>query len=250
MKRLLILSLGLAAACAPAVRPAPPAPVPSAPPPVAADTSRVPLSVRWFRNSAEQRALYLQVYRAAGERLRTLAAGLPPNTWAVILDADETVLDNSTYQKRRSELGLGYTGESWNEWVREVAAPALPGAATFTRLVRQLGGRVAIVTNRDEVVCDPTRENLRRVGVEADVVLCRRDTSDKNPRFTAVERGTASRELVPLRVLMWVGDNIQDFPVLTQAARLGDEGAFEPFGRIYFMLPNPMYGSWERNPVQ
>ncbi|HEX5725937.1 MAG TPA: HAD family acid phosphatase [Longimicrobiaceae bacterium] len=243
MRRLLIVSLALATACTPAV--APPAP-PPAPAPAA-----VPLGLHWFRASAEQRAVYLQVYRGAGERLRALADSLPGGGWAVVLDADETVLDNSTYQKRRAEAGLGFTQESWDAWVREGAAPALPGATEFTRLARSLGGRVAIVTNRDDEVCGDTRENLRRVGVEADVVLCRvGGVSDKNPRFRAVETGTAAPGLPPLRVVMWVGDNIQDFPGLTQAVRSGPEAGFAEFGRRYFLLPNPMYGSWERNPPQ
>ncbi|MFI5257962.1 MAG: HAD family acid phosphatase [Gemmatimonadales bacterium] len=54
----------------------------------------------------------------------------------------------------------------------------------------------------------------------------------------------------PLRVLMWVGDNIQDFPALTQAAmRSAPASAFDEFGERFVVLPNPMYGSWEGNPL-
>ena len=82
-------------------------------------------------------------------------------------------------------------------------------------------------------------------------MLCRTDPKNgsKDPRFDAVAAGTAPSTLGPLEVLMWVGDNIQDFPRLTQAIRGGGDDAFAGFGETYIALPNPMYGSWERNPV-
>ncbi|HKP76288.1 MAG TPA: HAD family acid phosphatase, partial [Longimicrobiaceae bacterium] len=205
-------------------------------------------AIHWWRNSAEQRVAFTQTYRWAGERLREMASGQARGGWAVIMDADETVLDNSPYQLDRAKQNLGYSSESWAAWAHARSAPATPGAAEFTRLVHELGGRVAIVTNRDDELCDDTRANLRQVAVEADVVLCRvQGQSDKNPRFAAVESGTGTG-LPPLRVLMWVGDNIQDFPQLSQSVR--DQPVPADFGRRFVVLPNPMYGSWERSPLQ
>jgi 5'-nucleotidase (lipoprotein e(P4) family) len=192
----------------------------------------------------------LQVYHDAQVELERRASASPRGTWAVILDADETVLDNSIYQQERAQIGAAFTNESWNAWVRRVAATALPGAIAFTRRVHDLGGRVAIVTNRAEEVCAETRDNLRRVDIQADIVLCAPPgQSDKNIRFRAVQSGSASSATGPLQVLMYVGDNIQDFPNLTQDLRLAGDSAFSEFGRSYFLLPNPMYGSWERNPI-
>ncbi len=248
--KLLLLAISAAAACAPAVAIAP-APPPA--PPVAAQPPALTNDIHWTRNSAEHRAAFLQAYRTAGERLRELEAGVPDGTWAVILDADETAIDNSTFQKRLIETGQTYSNEGWYAWAREEAALALPGAAEFTRLVRDLGGRVVFVTNRDEVICEPTRSNLRKVGIAWDLVLCRAEAtggSDKNVRFRLVQQGTAAQGVPPLRVLMWVGDNIQDFPDLTQEVRTRPDEAFAAFGRTYIVLPNPMYGSWERNPRQ
>ena len=48
--------------------------------------------------------------------------------------------------------------------------------------------------------------------------------------------------VAPLDVLIWIGDNIQDFPNLSQSG----PGDFAPFGIHYFTLPNPMYGSWQK----
>jgi 5'-nucleotidase (lipoprotein e(P4) family) len=253
MNRFLRLRLGAAcaavfalAACAGG------ASIPPAGAPVAApvQASAVPGGIHWFRTAAEQRAGYEQVYAWAGERVEAqVAAGPQQGPWGVILDADETVLDNSAYQLRRARLGLGFTNDSWNEWVREEAAAALPGAVAFLRKVKVLGGRIAIVTNRDEVVCDATRRNLAAVGVAADAVLCRKPgPSEKETRFRMVQEGTTGTGLPPLRVLAWVGDNIQDFPGGSQALRDADAARLADFGTRFFVLPNPMYGSWEANP--
>jgi len=176
-----------------------------------------------------------------------LSRNQTPGSWGVILDADETVLDNSEYQRRRAVIDSGYTEASWNTWVDERAAPAVPGAPELTHRVHALGGKVVIVTNRALAVCDATRANLQRVGIETDLVLCQPPgESDKNPRFQRVERGAAAPGFGPLRVVAWFGDNILDFPGMTQAVR-NDSRALAEFGNRYFILPNPMYGSWTQN---
>ncbi len=214
--------------------------------PAASAAPAIPMELHWFRNSAEYRALTLSVYRSAAARAAELARGLAAGSWAVILDVDETSLDNSEYQRRLAFAGQRLTDSTWYAWIRESAAPAVPGAVEFTRTIAQLGGRVVLVSNRDDVVCDATRANLRARDVTHDLVLCRvNKLSDKGPRFGAVEEGTAG--LPPLRIIMWIGDNVHDFPGLTQAVR-ATPGALDLFGSRYFMLPNPLYGSWESNP--
>jgi 5'-nucleotidase (lipoprotein e(P4) family) len=215
-----------------------------------AGVREVPLSIRWVRRSAEHRAAFLQAYRLAGERVRAAAASRGSTPWGVILDADETILDNSDYQLSRAELGLGYTQESWTAWVRRQAADTLPGAAGFIRAVHELGGRVVVVTNRWDYECGDTRANLDSLGVAVDLVLCRPSSaaSDKNPRFRSVQDGTAAASLPALDVVLWVGDNIQDFPGLSQDSGSGAGTALADFGTRFIVLPDPMYGSWERNP--
>lgn len=213
-------------------------------------SAKLPNDAHWVRNSAEHRAVFLEVYRAAGDRLQTLAAGRTAGSWGVILDADETVLDNSEYQRSRVPFGGTYDPAAWTAWVREQRAPALPGSVQFAARVHQLGGRVVVVTNRTQEECPPTRTNLAQVGFAADLVLCRGATSDKNPRFQSVQNGTAAAGFRPIVVLEWIGDNIQDFPGLTQAIRTQNDSTFVRFGESFFALPNPMYGSWESNPRQ
>lgn len=211
-----------------------------------APARQLPNDVRWFRTSAEYRALARQAYEVAGDQIPELARGLAPQSWTVVLDADETVLDNSEYQRRRVVLDSGYTEASWAAWVNERAAPPVPGAPDLTHRVHTLGGRVAIVTNRADSLCAATRANLQSAGIEADVVLCQpRGESDKNPRFQRIQNGGAVPGLPPLTIVAWFGDNILDFPNMTQAAR-NDPRALDEFGKRYFILPNPMYGSWQQ----
>ena len=207
----------------------------------------LPNDLKWFRLSAEYRALARQAYGVAGEGLPELSRGLAAGSWGVILDADETILDNSEYERRRFLADSGYTDASWLAWVNERAAAAVPGAVDFTKRVRALGGRVIVVTNRADSLCGPTRANLASIGVEADAVLCQpAGETDKNPRFDRVARGSAVSGLPPLRIVEWLGDNIMDFPHLTQSAR-NDPAQLADFGKRYFILPNPMYGSWQQN---
>lgn len=240
---LLVLACAGTLACTPAPRVAP-IPVTSM------ATAATPNDVKWSRVSAEHRAIYIETYRAAANQLPALVAGRPPASWGVILDADETVLDNSEYEVGRIPFGGSFDARRWTAWVMEGRAPALPGAVAFTTRVHELGGKVVIVTNRDDAECPITRSNLEHVSVHADLVLCKTTTDDKNPRFDAVQNGTAAAGFAAISVVEWVGDNIQDFPRLTQAIRSESEAGFSRFGESFFALPNAMYGSWQANPFQ
>jgi 5'-nucleotidase (lipoprotein e(P4) family) len=249
MQRLaLALTLASALGCrtaAPVAPPAAPAPATTA---SAAATSRpMPLAVRWARESAEHRALYLQVFAMASARVEREAQARAPGTWAIVSDADETLIDNSTYQLAQAEKGLGFDSASWRAWTAKKAAPALPGATAFLARVRALGGKIAIVTNRAASECADTEEVFREQGLPYDAMLCMAEggPSDKNRRFEAVATGTTAAGLPPLEVVAFLGDNIRDFPGLGQSVREQPDQAFAAFGTRFFLLPNPMYGSWE-----
>ena len=227
---------------------APPAVSTQAPPDPARQT--LPLEIRWVRSSAEYRVALVQTYRLATAALERRAAGRQPGTWAVAVDADETLISNSQQSK---EAALGASGsfeEQWDAWVNRRAAPALPGARPFLERVYQLGGKVAVVTNRRERHCPQTADNLRALRLPFDVVLCRGEDRSKEPRWRSVEDGTASPDLPPLEIVMWLGDNIHDFPGLDQELRFAGPEAMSDFGDRFFVLPNPLYGSWEHNPPE
>lgn len=205
------------------------------------------LGLEWYRRSAERRALAAQAYRIATEKLEAKAAGLS-GAWGVVLDIDETTLNNSTYQQERMDLGLGYSPASWTAWVNRKAATPLDGTVDFTKRVKALGGKVVFVSNRTQATeCAATADNLDANGIPHDAMLCKTGTSDKNPRFAALTTGTAPSTLPPLKIVMFVGDNIMDFPALTQDIRKGPASGFAKFGDELILLPNSMYGSWEKN---
>jgi 5'-nucleotidase (lipoprotein e(P4) family) len=236
-----VVLLLLIVSCAPKQPPISTAPAAAAAP--------APEAIRWVRDSAEYHATLYQVYRLAITRVEQSVAKRTAGSWAVILDADETVLNNSLYQLERARLGLGFTPESWNTWVTRREATPLPGAAAFLARVRALGGRIAIVTNRTATECDDTRANFEAQGLPYDAILCREagQPSDKNPRFEAVRTGTAFGS-GPVDVVAFLGDNIRDFPGGTQEMRKKGDEAFAEFGLRYFIFPNPLYGSFESNP--
>jgi 5'-nucleotidase (lipoprotein e(P4) family) len=199
------------------------------------------LDLRWYQRSAERHALSLQSYAAASAAVsKRVAAGNLPASWGVVMDIDETTLDNSAYQKARAELGTGYSPGSWTEWVNRKAAPAVDGALAFSKTVKQLGGKVVFVSNRIAATeCPQTQQNLTALGFAWDDMQCKTTTSDKNPRFDQVKMN--------MEIVAFVGDNILDFPQLSQDLRKQPESAYAAFGDKFFIIPNPMYGSFEKN---
>jgi 5'-nucleotidase (lipoprotein e(P4) family) len=231
------LGCALVSSCA-SQSPAPPA----SPRPASADT--LPDNLKWVQRSAEYYAAVVQTYRLATARAEQESATHTAGSWAVVLDADETVISNLQYQIDRR--GLPYSAESWAAWVHRREATPLPGAARFLTRVHDLGGRTAIVTNRLQSECDDTAALFHTHALTFDAMLCRPDTapSDKNPRFQAVAAGRTPIG-TPLDIVAFIGDNILDFPGMTQTVRGRGEEGFAEFGVRYFLLPNPMYGSWQ-----
>jgi len=157
---------------------------------------------------------------------------------AVVVDLDETVLDNSLYQVERWKAGLSFTQDSWSEWVNREEAGLVPGAKEFLKAVRKKGVRVVFVSNRMNKNLEPTRRNLLALEVLApnDLFLLRLDKDDvKEVRRREVNEGKARmKKIGPLKVVGYVGDQMGDFP----------SGQAKEFGKMSFLLPNPMYGKW------
>jgi len=202
------------------------------------------LEIDWVRDSAEFRAILIQTYRLAGERLEELTAGREPGTWAVALDADETLISNLRYQEEIAAAGEPYSSPSFGAWVARREATPLPGVLAFLERTRELGGKIAIVTNRKLAWCADTEANLEAIGLPYDLILCRGEDREKEARWQRIENGTASPRLPALEIVMFLGDNVKDFPGLDQSLAAADEAAFTAFGAEFFVVPNPMYGSW------
>jgi 5'-nucleotidase (lipoprotein e(P4) family) len=234
-------------ACAPAT----PAPKTASGAAATVAASGIPTDeLHWLRGSAEYRAITIQTYRAALEAATRVSAGRPAGSWGISVDADETIIDNSTYEVELQRQGRIHTDAAWKAWVKRGERTAVPGAATFLAGVQKLGGRVAVVTNTVQSLCPDVAANLRALSLPYDLLVCRADdgADRKEGRWKSIADGTARPDLGLVEILVWVGDNIQDFPDQSQALRSQPESAFGDFGVRFFALPNPIYGTWEKNP--
>jgi 5'-nucleotidase (lipoprotein e(P4) family) len=217
---------------------------------VAQQTAVRELGIKYMRDSEEYATLTRQVYRLAGEAVTRAASSAAGRRWAVVLDIDETTLDNSTYQLERAAYGLPFADASWNAWVERREAPAVPGVIEFVGQVRRSGGHVGWISNRDTTVVDATRENLKKFGLwNDDDRLC----LQKTPQHTKAQRrreittgtGDCAWTSQPVQVVAFVGDQLGDFPASSE--QVPQTGTDTAFGHVCFLLPNPMYGAWERS---
>lgn len=239
----------------------------------AQQTSREQLhAVLWMQTAAEYRVLARQAWQLAAARLHSASepgsaaleqwdmpaqqlAALPT---AVIVDLDETVLDNSWFQARLVREQRDYSDADWDRWMAEEAATLIPGAREFLDEAARLGHRIFYVSNREcprtpaPAAADPcpaktwTLHNLRALGLpgtdDPANLLMRRErpewsASDKTPRRAWLGQR--------YRIVEMVGDDIRDFVDRPLFDARRDE-LMPLFGERWFMLPNAMYGSWER----
>lgn len=210
-------------------------------------TNQLTSAVLWFQKSAEMEAVFVQTYHYAkmvlAQKLDTLSEqNLRP---AIILDLDETVLDNSAYEVRLIQTGEGYNSKSWENWCNEAKAIALPGAIDFLRFADSLGVEIFYISNRKEAVFESTLENLKSLEIpQADSarLMLRTSSSDKTERRNAVTE--------QYQVLLYIGDNLTDYSeeYASRGADLGKQHVLnnkEELLKNFIMLPNPMYGEWE-----
>lgn len=218
----------------------------------------------WMESAAEYEASVRGVYAAAKRSLDSALAtpdwnalprgeaalgfeSLPP---AIIVDADETFINNEPFQARAIRDASGFDYARWLAWVDERNARALPGAAEFAQYVASRGVTIFYVTNRDfPAELDATIATLRTQGFpvadDASNVLLR-----GTPRAPAREKGER-RKLVAQthRVLLMLGDNLGDFVDGINTGTAARRNVMAPYaswwGERWFMLPNPSYGSWE-----
>jgi 5'-nucleotidase (lipoprotein e(P4) family) len=172
--------------------------------------------------------------------------------WAVVLDADDTVIDNSEFVADLRRRGAPMTGREWDRWVDRKAAKALPGAREFLEHVRAAGGEIVYITDRPAALEAPTRENLSALGLykDGDGLLLKQDAKDtKDVRRDCVEKGAERcKALGPREILATFGDSLRDHVELygEAAKHLGGEVENDSaWGTTRFVLPNPLYGQWE-----
>jgi 5'-nucleotidase (lipoprotein e(P4) family) len=235
-------------------------------------TSREQLNaVLWMQTAPEYRANVLQTWRLATERLHVATqpgsaaveqesldhAQLMGMPTAIVLDVDETVLDNSVYQAQLLRERRKFEPATWAKWVVAAKSEAIPGALEFVREAVGRGHNVFYLTNRDcftkpETGADPcpqltgTMRNLDALGFPNALDPTNYLLQGQRPEWASSAK-TQRRAWIGerYRILMLIGDDLGDFVDQRTFAARRDE-LTERFGKRWFVLPNAMYGSWER----
>ena len=206
------------------------------------------MGLLWMRTSAEYRALAYQGYNVAMNAVK-MAVTDPSHQrkpLAIVLDADETVVDNTKLMGESIANGNGrFDAPWWRQAVHQGKSQAMPGAVEFLNEVHKQGVEIFYVSNRYAPVnLDVTIQNFKELGfpsVDKDHVLLFEKDSDKQPRFDAIAK--------KYYVVLYMGDNAGDFPIGTKGKTLAERNGIidahkEDFGTTFVVFPNPAYGSW------
>lgn len=226
-------------------------------------------STLWMHTSAEYQALCEQIYadatRAVIERAATMdRTGRP---LAIVMDLDETVLDNSVYQLHRMHGGQ----EPFSQFVSRnfEHIGLVPGARRFIRAMREHDLVVVYISNRDDAIAAATVQTLERNGIptaggEWQSLEDRAQRMKEQRQLLLMtagghsKRGRRALAAEKYRIIAYVGDKLSDFPgpfepaagatPSERKAALADVQTEtpSPFGTRWFLLPNPVYGDWEK----
>lgn len=204
-------------------------------------------STIWFQKSAEAKALYYQGFNLAKLRVEEYVKISGEKPKAVVVDIDETMVDNSLFQGKSIEKGEGYSNEFWAEWSNLAMAKALPGAVEFTKFCDSLGVQVVYISNRKVQELEKTMKNMDSLGfafVNPENYLLKEETSGKE-----VRRKIAMEKY---DIILLLGDNLNDFSDVFE--HRGDDWGVSTvekyrneFGKRFIVFPNPMYGEWEKS---
>jgi 5'-nucleotidase (lipoprotein e(P4) family) len=223
----------------------------------------------WVSNSVEYKATTLMAYQLAKIRLDQALAdknwtaeteqkagyqGLPP---AIVLDVDETVLDNGAYESWLIKTGKDYGGKTYDLWTQSAAGKAIPGAVEFFKYAESKGVTIFYVSNRTAAQEENTRKNLQALGFPMGPAGVDTFLFVKEPGHDDWGSAKGTRRAyvaAKYRVLLLFGDNYGDFSddaVLDEAGRLKSfQSNIAHVGRDWIFISNPEYGSFETAPFK
>ncbi len=212
-------------------------------------------AVLFMQKAAEYRALCYQAFNLGRWQLdadfdkknvKKMPKAERKMARAIVVDVDETVLDNSPHQAELIKNRMPFTGTIWTAWVNRRQAKAIPGAVEFLKYANAKGVRVFYVTNRIEAEKQGTIENLKAAGfpdVSDETVMVKTTESTKEPRRQMIKDKK-------FRIVMFFGDNLNDFSNVFENKTVTDrftetDKAKDLWGKRFIVLPNVMYGDWE-----
>ena len=204
------------------------------------------MATLWTQTSAEYRALSYQSFNLARMNLDDyLASYSGSKPVSIIVDADETLIDNSAYEAFLVGNDFGYSSKTWTPWMAAAQATAIPGAVEFLIYAKGKGVETFYITNRKMVGYEGTEKNLKALGfpyVDKKHLLLRTKSSDKQPRRDIVAKD--------YEIALLMGDNLNDFLSVFRkksvAQRFAETDKIKDmWGKKFIVLPNAMYGEWE-----
>ncbi|MAX09271.1 MAG: hypothetical protein CMG13_00190 [Candidatus Marinimicrobia bacterium] len=158
---------------------------------------------------------------------------------AIIVDLDETILDNSEYQVILNKEGKKFNQKSWSNWVKKEEAKLVPGAKKFIKRMRNLGIQIIFISNRMDSNLLPTINNLKNLNIfsKKDIYLLRLDKADRKTvrRKEVFTQSGRMKNYPRFNVVAFLGDAYGDFP------KNNDNYSWNLH---YHIFPNPMYGKW------
>lgn len=199
-----------------------------------------------MQTSAEYRALCYQAYNTAITHIKAASENVKSDdkTLAIILDCDETVIDNICVNAAFLDSDIANQSSLLREWWNKGIAGAMPGAYEFLNAVDSLGIEIFYITNRDEKYKAGVMRNLKDLRfpqTDDEHVLCRTEPGGKESRFDRIES--------QYNVILYLGDTAHDFPTgsynksITERNKITDDNR-QFYGLKYIVLPKPIYGSW------
>lgn len=204
------------------------------------------LAVAWQQNSGEVNALRYQAYNSAMNYVDKLITEKTTKPYAVTLDIDETIIDNSPHAGYEIKHSDPYSNENFNKWIQRADAKAIPGAKEFTDYAKSKGIEVFYVSNRKEDIhLDATIKNMKKLGFvnsDKEHILLKTNDSDKAPRWNKIEE--------KYNLAIYCGDNLGDFSngyynKSNEERNKIVKKQSKYFGSKYIILPNPVYGDFE-----
>ena len=200
-------------------------------------SSDLPNDVRWVTNSKEYKFICHQTFNTASMMLDEQLKN-NKNNLAIVMDLDETVLDNSQYQVEINSKNETFNMDSWSAWVLREEAKLVPGVKRFIKKARKNNIQLIFISNRMDARLKATKGNMKKLGIfsKNDIFLLRKDKKDKkdvrrNEIYLSKGR---MKKYNKFNVIQYFGDALGDFPLLDNSE----------FGKSQFVLPNPMYGKW------
>lgn len=200
-------------------------------------------STLWMQTAAEYRACAYQAYNYATLILKQDMQKTYDKPRAIIVDVDETVIDNTVYEAWQIKDNIKYP-DKFDDWINSAEGQAIPGAKEFLNFAADSGYEIFYVSNRKLRHLEGTRKNLEKLGypfADLEHMLFKDKNSSKQPRRDEVMQ---KYELVLL-----MGDNLIDFSDLFAGSTVEDrfeavDKMREEFGNKFVILPNAMHGKW------